>query len=171
MRVRSGALITAISILAWAWGLPAAEPARPNILFVMTDQQPISTIGAYGNRQIKTPHIDRLAREGIRFNDTTRYWTFVQVLGPGMRVILTRATLWPDPPTTTWRAGTRRLVGPLRVPVLPNMQESYPVRVGLYSPETKTRPAVLGEAHRIAGTLTVRKSPDGRQQVSFQAEK
>ena len=68
--------------------------------------------------------------------------------------------------------GSRKVhVGPLRVPILPNMQESYPVRVGLFSPETKTQPAVLGATQRIAGTLTVRKTPQGGQQVSFQAEK
>ena len=37
---------------------------KPNILFIMTDQQPLSCVGAYGNDQIATPNIDRLAQEG-----------------------------------------------------------------------------------------------------------
>ena len=40
----------------------------PNILWILTDQQPFSTIGAYGNAVIRTPHMDRLAREGVRFD-------------------------------------------------------------------------------------------------------
>ena len=40
---------------------------RPNILFLMTDQQRGDCIGADGNRAIKTPNLDRLAAEGARF--------------------------------------------------------------------------------------------------------
>ncbi len=46
----------------------AASGRRLNLLWIMTDQQPISTIGAYGNPVVKTPHLDRLAAEGARFN-------------------------------------------------------------------------------------------------------
>jgi len=47
-----------------------AGPRRPNILFLMTDQQPVSTLGCYGSpaEPSPTPHVDRLAREGIRFD-------------------------------------------------------------------------------------------------------
>ena len=34
---------------------------KPNVLYVMTDQQPLSTVHAYGNSRIKTPHHDRIA--------------------------------------------------------------------------------------------------------------
>lgn len=101
--------------------------------------------------------------------NTTKYWTFVQVLGPGMRVIVTRATQWPEPPTTTWQVGTKHVVGPLRVPILPHMQGGYPVRVGLYAPDSKSRPAVFGEAQRIVGTLTVERSADGGCTLNFKA--
>ena len=40
----------------------------PNIVLILTDQQPFNTIGAYGNDTIRTPHMDRLAREGVRFD-------------------------------------------------------------------------------------------------------
>jgi len=40
---------------------------RPNILFVMTDQQRFDTIAALGNRHIYTPNLDRLVRRGITF--------------------------------------------------------------------------------------------------------
>ena len=42
---------------------------RPNVLLIMTDQQPVSTIGCYGNPVVKTPAQDRLAREGMRFDN------------------------------------------------------------------------------------------------------
>ena len=42
-------------------------PARPNFLFVVTDDQRVDTLGCAGNPIIRTPHIDRLAGEGIRF--------------------------------------------------------------------------------------------------------
>ncbi len=100
-----------------------------------------------------------------------RYWTFVHVLGPGARTIVTRATLWPDPPTTDWKPATKRIVGPLRVPILPNMQGNYPVRVGLYCPETKSHPPVDGDAQRIVGTLTVNDGADKGKKLSFREQK
>jgi arylsulfatase A-like enzyme len=100
--------------------------------------------------------------------NVTKYWTFVHVLGPGMQEILSRATRWPDPPTTSWAAGSRQVVGPLRVPIPFNLQGRYPVRVGLFSPETKTCPKVLGEAQRVVGKLTVDKPADGLQRLSFE---
>ena len=41
---------------------------RPNILLIVTDQQRRDTIGAYGSEICRTPHIDRLAGEGMRFD-------------------------------------------------------------------------------------------------------
>ena len=38
---------------------------RPNILFIMTDNQSSWTLGCYGNEEIRTPHIDQLASEGV----------------------------------------------------------------------------------------------------------
>lgn len=46
----------------------AAEgPPRPNVVFLYTDDQARWAMGAYGNREIRTPNLDRLAREGARF--------------------------------------------------------------------------------------------------------
>ncbi|MFQ5809141.1 MAG: sulfatase-like hydrolase/transferase [Armatimonadota bacterium] len=48
----------------------AQRPAqRPNLLFIMTDQQPPSTLRCYGNSVIQTPHLDRLAAGGMRFDN------------------------------------------------------------------------------------------------------
>lgn len=41
--------------------------ARPNFLFITTDQQRADHLGCYGNPRIRTPHIDALAEQGRRF--------------------------------------------------------------------------------------------------------
>jgi arylsulfatase len=47
----------------------AAKSRPPNILWIMTDQQPVSTLGCYGNSLNPTPAVDKLASEGIRFDN------------------------------------------------------------------------------------------------------
>lgn len=50
--------------------LPAAErPARPNFVLVFTDDQGYADLGVQGHPYIRTPNIDRMAREGARFTD------------------------------------------------------------------------------------------------------
>ena len=48
---------------------PAIAAERPNILFIMTDDHAAHAISAYGSRVNQTPHLDRLAREGMRFRN------------------------------------------------------------------------------------------------------
>ena len=40
---------------------------RPNIVFIMTDDHAQSALGVYGNRILKTPNLDRIGNEGLRF--------------------------------------------------------------------------------------------------------
>jgi arylsulfatase A-like enzyme len=42
-------------------------PARPNILFILADDLGYGDLGCYGQKQIATPNIDRIASEGMRF--------------------------------------------------------------------------------------------------------
>lgn len=57
-----------ITMVATA-GLSAAEPGRPNVLFVLCDDLRWDALGCTGNPYVKTPHIDRLAREGVLFQN------------------------------------------------------------------------------------------------------
>ncbi|QDV45540.1 Arylsulfatase [Stieleria neptunia] len=41
---------------------------RPNIIFIITDQQRYDTIAALGSPHVHTPHLDRLVREGVSFD-------------------------------------------------------------------------------------------------------
>lgn len=42
---------------------------RPNIIFILSDDHSVPYLGCYKNKDVKTPNIDRLAKEGIRFNE------------------------------------------------------------------------------------------------------
>jgi len=60
-----------LSALTLAWGSLAvarAGQSRPNILFIMSDDHAAHAISAYGSRINRTPNIDRLASEGMRFD-------------------------------------------------------------------------------------------------------
>ncbi len=46
----------------------AEEQKKPNILFILTDDQRWDTLGCYGNTVIKTPNLDRLAAQGARLD-------------------------------------------------------------------------------------------------------
>ena len=51
--------------------LKAAEDERPNILFLLTDNQPWHAVGCAPNAIIYTPNMDRLAAGGVRFSKPT----------------------------------------------------------------------------------------------------
>ncbi len=57
-----------------------------NVVLIMTDNQGAWTLGCYGNPDIQTPHIDRMAQEGIRFN---RAFSSNAVCSPTRATVLT----------------------------------------------------------------------------------
>ena len=57
--------IFTLLLLSMAPALFAAQ--KPNIIFIMADDLGYSELGSYGQKKIKTPHLDQLAREGMRF--------------------------------------------------------------------------------------------------------
>jgi choline-sulfatase len=60
------------AVLAAAFGglapLPAAQAERPNVLVICADDHAPYVMGAYGNRVVRTPNLDRLAAQGMRFD-------------------------------------------------------------------------------------------------------
>ncbi|MFH1568720.1 MAG: sulfatase-like hydrolase/transferase, partial [Gemmatimonadota bacterium] len=60
--------------------------ARRQVVFIMTDSQRKDMVGCYGNPEMRTPHLDRLASEGVRFD---RAYCAQPVCGPGRAAIFT----------------------------------------------------------------------------------
>ncbi len=60
-------LVAAIGIGLADWSAAVAAP--PNIVFLLSDDQTAMAVGCYGNAQIQTPHLDRLAHDGVRFTN------------------------------------------------------------------------------------------------------
>jgi arylsulfatase A-like enzyme len=58
-----------LTIVLMALAGPATAANRPNIVFIMSHDHAAHAIGAYGSRVNTTPNIDRLAREGMRFDN------------------------------------------------------------------------------------------------------
>lgn len=63
-----------------------ASKGRPNILFIMTDDHASHAMSCYGSKINKTPNLDRIAREGMRFNDC---FCTNSICAPSRAVILT----------------------------------------------------------------------------------
>lgn len=66
--------VVVLGVVSFASALPTVaqggteSKSRPNILFILTDQHRRDCVGAYGNPKVHTPHLDRIAHEGVRFD-------------------------------------------------------------------------------------------------------
>lgn len=78
----SGAIVLSAALLCGS--LIAAN--KPNVVFILTDNHGAWTLGCYGNPDIRTPNLDRLAAEGIRF---TRALSSNPVCSPTRATFLT----------------------------------------------------------------------------------
>src|SRR6266853_329165 len=58
------------ALLLLALALPAAAAERPNVLFILCDDLRPYALGCYGSPHVRTPNIDRLAAEGVRFQNS-----------------------------------------------------------------------------------------------------
>jgi arylsulfatase A-like enzyme len=101
----------------------AADARRPNFLFVLADDQAPQTLAAYGNAICQTPHLDRLAREGMRIDDAHHMgsWSGAVCL-PSRTMIMTGRTVWrlPNAP------GRRAELDPLETPEAVAARASLP---------------------------------------------
>jgi arylsulfatase A-like enzyme len=81
-------VLCALFILAIAVGsISGANPEqRPNIILILADDLGWGELGCYGQTKIRTPNIDRLATEGMRF---TRHYSGAPVCAPARSVLMT----------------------------------------------------------------------------------
>jgi hypothetical protein len=67
LKISAATVATAPALNAGAFSFSLLNKKKPNLLFIFTDQQSFDMLGCYSNQQIQTPHLDRLASEGVRF--------------------------------------------------------------------------------------------------------
>ncbi|MFP6692034.1 MAG: sulfatase-like hydrolase/transferase, partial [Pirellulales bacterium] len=64
---RAGRALLTIVVCVFCGLSHAARPTTPNIIVIMADDLGYGDVSCYGASAFKTPHIDRLAREGLKF--------------------------------------------------------------------------------------------------------
>lgn len=100
------------------------EPSdnSPNILFVMSDDQSWPHAGIYGAKEISTPAFDRVAREGVLFNNA---FTAAPQCSPNRAAILTGKNIWQ-----LEEAGTHASNFPKKFRVFPDLLEQAGYEIG-----------------------------------------
>jgi arylsulfatase A-like enzyme len=73
-----------ISLLAVTLTLPLSA-RKPNIIYILADDLGYGDLGCYGQKIIKTPHLDRMAKEGMKF---TRHYSGSTVCAPSRSALL-----------------------------------------------------------------------------------
>src|SRR6478736_3597291 len=74
-------------ILSVACAAKAADaPSHPNIIFLLADDAGYGDFGCYGQKRIKTPNVDRMAAEGMRF---TQFYAGATVCSPSRATLMT----------------------------------------------------------------------------------
>ena len=83
-----------------AWGATkpksTTDSNRPNVIIILADDLGYGDLGCYGAKNVKTPNVDRLASQGIRFTDTH---AIAATSTPSRYSILTGEYAWRRPDT------------------------------------------------------------------------
>jgi arylsulfatase len=78
--------LIAFAVLVTSTGAVAAAAPKPNIVFILADDLGYGELGCYGQTKIKTPNIDRMAAEGMRF---TNFYCGAAVCAPSRCTLMT----------------------------------------------------------------------------------
>jgi arylsulfatase A-like enzyme len=73
-------------MLTFFLGSSVAAERKPNLIFILTDDLGYGDLGCYGQKTIQTPHLDQLAKEGMRF---TQFYAGSTVCGPSRCCLMT----------------------------------------------------------------------------------
>lgn len=130
--MRFAILILLIPVLA----LSAGEAARPNVIVVLVDDLGWTDVACFGSRYHQTPHLDQLAKDGMRF---TNGYAACTVCSPSRAALLTgqypaRLHL------TDWIAGYKRPFAKLKTPQ--------------WTPELVPSTVTIAERLKAAGYVT-----------------
>src|SRR5689334_11786136 len=74
-------------------------PAKPNIIFILSDDLAMGDVGCYGQKLIKTPNLDRIAREGTRY---TQAYCGTSVCAPSRTSLMTGLHTGHSPVRSNW---------------------------------------------------------------------
>ncbi len=80
---QKGFMVLSLSLLTW---FSASAADRPNVIFILADDQGSVDLGCYGSKDLETPHTDALAARGVRF---TQFYSAAPVCSPSRAGILT----------------------------------------------------------------------------------
>ena len=78
-----GMLAGLLGLAGAAWAAPSTQP---NLVIIMADDLGYGDLGCYGHPGIRTPHLDRMAAEGMRFTD---FYATAEVCTPSRAALLT----------------------------------------------------------------------------------
>ncbi len=79
-------LVAALVVSLPLYAQDKAETKLPNIIYIYADDLGYGELGAYGQQKIKTPHLDEMAKEGIKF---TNHYSSTPVCAPARCMLLT----------------------------------------------------------------------------------
>ena len=77
--------LASVALPRFASSAPARQ-RKPNIIFILADDLGYGDLGCYGQKRIKTPNLDQMAREGMRF---TQHYAGSTVCAPSRCVLMT----------------------------------------------------------------------------------
>lgn len=79
-------LLVSITTLAQSKAAPRAAKKLPNIIYIYADDLGYGELGSYGQQKIKTPHLDKMASQGVRF---TQHYASSPVCAPSRAMLMT----------------------------------------------------------------------------------
>lgn len=97
-------LLCFVLLLLSAWKVSAGAAERPNVIIIFADDLGYGDLGCYGSPTIRTPHLDRMAAEGLRFTD---FYSAAEVCTPSRAALLTGRY-----PIRSGMCGNRRVLFP-----------------------------------------------------------
>ena len=100
-----------IAFLLVAASPAAAQPRPPNVVLIYADDLGYGDVSSYGARRVKTLHIDRLAREGVRFRDAH---SAAATCTPSRYAMLTGEYAWRRPGTGVLPGNAASIIEPGR---------------------------------------------------------
>lgn len=87
MKMKVTFVIAVIVFFKWgAIAQNAQQVRKPNIVYIYADDLGYGELGCYGQTKIRTPNLDRMAKEGMRF---TQHYTSTPVCAPARCMLLT----------------------------------------------------------------------------------